>query len=323
MLSYTEFKNGLANGEEFPVYIFEGEDAYFRERGLKLIVSEFVTEPALNLTNLDSDCSLDELLASLNGYPFMSRKRLTVLREFYPKAEQLKKGLKGYLEAPSSECMLAILNEKPCEPLKKFDSVCVVDCKKADASLLIKWIKAECSKASVNIDGETAKILTEFCLLDMTRIDTETNKLISYVGSGNSITLKDVEDLVARDNDYKVYEMTDYIARKKFDLALAVIKDMSAKGETGQRILSAIYNYFRRLLHAGISGKTASELASSLGIKEYPAKKLLEQSKLFKKKALKNAVDRLIDADFAIKSGLADVDNQTWLTIFSIMTEAI
>ena len=322
MASFTEFKNGLAGGEEFPVYLFEGEDAYFRERGLSLLVKEFVSEPSLNLTNLDSDCGIEELIMSLSGYPFMSRKRLTVIREFYPKAEQLKKGLKDYLENPSNECVLAILNEKPCEALKKFDSVNVIDCKKADLSLLIKWIRAECSKSMVDIDGETASLLASFCLLDMTRIETETNKLISFAGQGGKLTTNDVEEMVARDTDYKVYEMTDYIAKKKFDLAIEVIKDMASKGETGQRILSSVYNYFRKLLHAGISGKNASELASALEIKEYPAKKLLEQSKLFKKKSLKNAVDRLIEADYMVKSGKIGVDEQMWLAIFAIMTDA-
>ncbi len=321
MISFTEFKNGLANGNEFPVYLFEGEDSYFRERGLNLLVKEFVSEPSLNLTNLESGCGIDELVMSLNGYPFMSKKRVSVIREFYPKAEQLKSGLKDYLENPSSECVLAIINEKPCEGLKKFTSVCVVDCKKADISLLIKWIRAECSKVGVNIEGETAKLIAEYCLCDMTRIETETHKLIAFVGEGGLISVDDVDQMVARDTDYKIYEMTDYIAKKKYDMALSVINDMISKGETGQRILSSVYNYFRKLLHAGISGKNVSELATALGVKEYPARKLVEQSKLFKKKALKTAVDRLIDADYMIKSGKIEVDEQTWLAIFAIMIE--
>ncbi len=321
MVSFTEFKNGLANGNEFPVYLFEGEDAYFRERGLTLLIKQFVSEPSLNLTNLESDCDSSELVVSLNGFPFMSRKRMTVIREFYPKAEFLKKGLKEYLENPSDGCILAVLNEKPCETLKKFDSVVAVDCKKADLSLIVKWIKAETATANVSIDGETARALADYCLSDMTRIETETKKLISYVGEGGTIFMPDLDAMVAKDSDYKIYEMTDYIAKKKFDLALLVIKDMSLKGESGQRVISSIYNYFRKLLHAGISGKSAEELATALGIKEYPAKKLKEQAKLFKNKSLKNAVDRLTDADFLIKSGKIDLNEQMWLAVFAIMTE--
>jgi hypothetical protein len=216
----------------------------------------------------------------------LSRKRLTVVREFYPKQEVFKNGLKGYLENPSEVGVLAILNEKPCEALKKFSSVCVVDCKKADPTLLVKWIKAECSRDGVNIDGEAAKTLAEYCLSDMTRIENETHKLMAYVGNGGLVTVKEVNDMVAKDTEHKIYEMTDFIAKKKFDQALDVIRDMMSKGETAQRILASVYNYFRRLLHAGISGKTPAELAEGLGIKEYPAKKLIEQSHTRKKIAI-------------------------------------
>ncbi len=321
MSSYAEFKKGLDGGEECPVYLFEGEDGYFRQRGLNLLIERFVSEPSLNLTNLEGDCDIGELLLSLNGYPFMSKKRLTVIREFYPKAEQLKGGLKEYLENPASESVLAVLNEKPCEALKKFQSVCLVDCKKADVSLLVKWIKAECLKSNVEIDGETAKLLAEYCQADMTRIETETQKLIAYAGGGGKLGVDDIDQMVARDSDYKIYEMTDYIAKRKFDKALAVINDMTAKGEPAQKILSSVYNYFRKLLHAGISGKNSAELANAFGIKEYPAKKLIEQAGAFKKKSLKKAVDGLSEADFRIKSGKTSATEQMWISIFSIMTD--
>ena len=40
-LKFTEFKNGLNNGDTFSTYLFEGEDAYFRNRGLNLIKDKF------------------------------------------------------------------------------------------------------------------------------------------------------------------------------------------------------------------------------------------------------------------------------------------
>ena len=270
---------------------------------------------------LGADCEFDQLLASLNGYPFMSPKRMTVVREFYPKQEIFKKGLKSFFENPSPDGIFVILNEKPFEAIKKFDAVCVVDCSKADDTLLLKWVRAECSRYNVSIDGECAKTLCEYCLSDMTRIEMETNKLISYAMDSGVIRLEDVNLMVARTTEYKIYEMTDYIAKRKFDQSLNVINDLLSKGETPHSILASVYNYFRKLLHAAISGKTASELSQSLKIKEYPAKKLLEQSRLFKKRALKNAVDRLVDADYKIKSGRVEATNEMWITIFTIMTE--
>ena len=320
-MKYVEFKNGLENGQTFSAYLFEGEDAFFRERGLNLLKSKFVSNPELNFTVLEPDCENDELISSLSAYPFMSEKRLVVIREYYPKQDALKKGLTKYMESPADFSVLAIINEKPCEPLKKISGINFVDCNRADASVLVRWIKAECSNNGVNIQAETAKQIADYCLSDMTRIENETKKLCSYIGSGGEITAQAVDLMVARDTEYKVYEMTDYIAKKKFDLALTVIKDMMGKGETPQRILTAVYNYYRRLLHSAISDMEVTELAQVFGIKEFAAKKTKEQASLFKKRALKSAVDALTDADFKIKSGLIDADEVTWITIFKIMTD--
>ena len=321
VLKYTEFKNQLEDGKVFSVYLFEGEDAFSRERGMSLIKNKCVSEPALNYVCLESDCTPSELVTSLEGYPFMSQKRMTLIREFYPKQDFFKGGLKDYLENPSLDSVFVILNEKPCDALKKYDSVLVVDCSKADTSLLVRWIKGECQRAGVQIDGQTATTIAEYCLSDMTRIQTETNKLISYVGESGVITLHDVEEMVVRDVEYKMYEMTDYIAKKQFDKAFSVVKEMLTRGETPHGIITYTYSYFRRLLHSAISDMPCADMAKAFGVKEFAIKKSKEQSAKFKKRALKRAVDALTEADFKIKSGLADADEQMFVTIFKIMTE--
>lgn len=320
-MKYTQFKNELAGGKDFCVCLFEGEDVYFRERGMNLLKNKFVQEPALNFVFLSSDCTPTELTSSLNGYPFMSQKRMTVLREFYPKQDFFKGGLKEYLENPSPEALLVILNEKPCEALKKYQSVSVIDCSKQDVALLIKWIRAECSNQNVTIDAESAKALAEYCLSDMTRIETETKKLISYAGFGGKIEKSDVDVMVARETEYKIYEMTDCIGKKKFENALSIIKDMMGKGETPQRIILSIYNYFRRLLHVAISDMSVDQLSKALGVKEMAVRKMKEQASFFKKKSLKSAVDQLTEADYLIKSGLIDELDAMYLSIFKIMTD--
>ncbi len=320
-MKYVEFKSELENGKEFAVYLFEGEDAFFRESGVSLLKEKFISEPELNLLNIDADCSVDQLISSLEGYPFMSKKRMAIIREFYPKQEFFDDGFSAYLENPFFENILVIINEKSYDLLKKHPNICFVECSKADTILLVKWIKAQCSISNINIDAETAKTLSEFCLSDMTRIKAETDKLISYIGKGGTITLQDVKKMVEQDMEYKIYELTDHVAKKNFLNALSIIKDMTKKGEPSQKILTFIYNYFRRLLHVSISDLNDKELAKAFNVKEYAVTKIKQQSKMFKKRALKSAVDALCDADYKIKSGIFDADDYAYLTIFKIMTE--
>ena len=319
-MKYAEFKNGLENGQEFAVYLLEGEDAFFRERALALIKNKFLQNPELNLVSFNGDVSVGELVASLEGYPFMSKKRVTVVKEFYPKQEYFKSGLKGYLENPLDTGVLVVVNEKPLESLKKYESVAFVDCCKADVNLIVKWIKAECSRMGVAISGETASVIAEYCSSDMTRVEGDTKKLIAFVGDGGEITLCDVDQMVARDTEYKIYEMTDYIGKRKFDKAIAILLDMIGKGEPPARIITSLYNYFRRLLHVAISSGTSAEVANFLGIKEFAVKKAKEQSNMFKKRSLKSAVDFLTDVDYKVKSGQINVDEGMWLSLFKIIS---
>ena len=96
---------------------------------------------------------------------------------------------------------------------------------------------------------------------------------------------------------------------------------MQSKGETPQRLLVSIYNYFRKLLLTATSEKSVSEISNLFGIKEYPAKKIKQQSGYFKKKALKKAVDLLTDADFNFKSGVKDIEEEFWICFFKIVSE--
>ncbi len=320
-MKYTDFKNGLDNGKVYSIYLFEGEDVFFSERGITLLKDRYLNEPSLNLAEFNGqDAELSAVTDSLMSYPFMAERRFTVVREFYPKKED-EPSLKPFLEHPSDNSIFIIANTKPCELLKKYDGVAVVDCVKADLSMIARWVKAEASRVGVNIDLESARLIGEYCQQDMMRVKNETQKLCAYALDKGEITLSDVTAMVTRDVEYKIYEMTDYIGRKNFDKALTVITDMLGKGEPPQKICTSVYNYFRRLLHVAISDKTDLELATELGVKEFAVKKMKTQAGFFKKRALKSAVDTLVDCDYRIKCGMTDADDEMWLTVFKIMTE--
>lgn len=319
---FSELKKSLNSGERFSAYLIEGEESYFRALSLDTLKSVLVKEPQLNVATFDG-ASLDtgEAIASLNAFPFLSEYRMTVIKEFYPTAAAVKGGLRDFLEHPIKSSVLVIVNEKPHEVLKKFGSVCTVECKTADVPVISCWIKATVTAAGVKVSDGICAEIAEYCLSDMTRVKNETEKLIAYAGENGEIDENAVDLLVNRSAEYKIYEMTDHIAKRRFDDAIGVINDMLRKGETHGRIISAVYNYFRRLLFVAISDKTPAETGALLGIKEFAVKKTKQQAAAFGVRSLKKAVDRLVDADYAVKSGKANADELMWINIFKIMTE--
>lgn len=325
-MKFVDFKKSVENGEVFPIYLVEGEDAYFRTLAQNTLKTHLITEPSVNYASFEGEAlkeasSFSDLLSSLTSYPFMSEKRMTVVSEYYPNKDSVKK-LSKILESGDAESsILVIVNSKADESLKKLPSVCVVDCKKAESTTLARWVKATCERTGVEINLETANLLSEYCLCDMARISTETEKLICYAMDKKRIDAVDIDELVYRDSEYKIYEMTDYIAKKQIDNAVKVVFELLEKGETEQRLLISIYNYFRRLLHVSISSMTDAELAEVFSIKEFAVKKAKMQAGAFKITALKKAVDLLEDADYKFKSGKNDLSNEFFISLFSILID--
>jgi hypothetical protein len=125
-----------------------------------------------------------------------------------------------------------------------------------------------------------------------------------------------------RDDSFVVY-CTDENLMLFIDILEKLRKDnvRLKNGIKKPPILTAVYNYYRRLLHASISDMKEGELAKAFGIQEFAAKKIKAQSAKFTKRSLKKAVDYLVDMDYKIKSGLANQDEGMWQTVFKIMLD--
>lgn len=321
-MKFVQLKKYLANGESDPAYLVCGEDAYFRNKSVEFLKERFVTEPAINAAVFEGESVLsdpEDFFAALYAYPFLSEKRMVTVREFYPKTDFCNGKFKEYLENPAPETVLVIENSRICEPLKKTGKLTLIDCEKGESDLLSRWIVNECAKSGVTIGRAEAEKIAEYSLRDMTKISGEVAKLTAFAGTGGTIGAEDIENLVVKDTEYQIYELTEWIGKKNTGKAWMILKEMEAKGEPPQRLLVSIYNYFRRLLHISLSTLSDGELAGIFGIKEYAVKKLRVLARSFRKKDLKRATDVLAESDYAAKSGKADFETALNNAIFEIL----
>lgn len=324
-MKFKDLKKSLSEGLK-PIYLIEGEDSFLRENALRLIKSKALSEPDLNLTNLygqDVKGDSELLLTATESYPFMSEKRYVVVRDYYPTATELKsKILQRIFNEPCDFTCTVIINAERSEPLKKLQTITVVDCEKADVSLIQSWVRNKALENNVVILESALNKLIEFCSLDMQRISGETEKLISFVGSNSEITEEAVELLVGKDTDFQIYELTEAVARRSYDKSFEILYDLINKNQDKQRLFISIYYHFRRLFHASVSKSTSLELSAYLGVKEYVAKKAKEQAVRFGARRLKQIVDKLGYYDGAFKSGEISVDTALWNSILnSMLTE--
>ena len=326
-MKYVDFKKFTDENGAMPIYLFEGEEGYFRDKGEALLKERFLQEPTLDYVSFDGNALKGEKMKSLadalNCFPFISAKRVVRVTEFYPTEKDFEFYLKDLFDNPPKDGLLMIVNStKPKATanqavLSKKSNVTYVDCARSDEETIKKWIYVTCKRAGVYADGITCGKIASYCVFDMSRISKETEKILTYceVKGENKLTDEIVDLLVYPDSDYKIYELANAIARKNYSAFIKVSKDLSEQGYNENALLSALASYFKGLYETSLCRGSDKDVAAALGIKEYAAKKNREQAVKFGKEKLFSLYETVYGAVNGMRGGSLSPDGaMKWVT---------
>ncbi len=317
-MKYTELKKSIAVGAE-KIYLLEGDDAYFRTNGEQLIKNAFLQFPELNFTVFEGEnlkgAALTGLVSAVRNYPFMAEKRLIKVTEFYPSESEFETYLKPLFADFPPSTILIIVNSaaKKGVDFKRKHAVTYVDCNRLDTETVARWAYLTLKKAGIAAPVAACENIAEYCLCDMSRVSVEVNKLIDYKGGG-ALTLKEVEDLVYKDAEYRLYELTGAAARKDYTKFCVIADELIKKSGDEIFVLGGLFNYFRNLLTICMSCESDSVLAGMLKMKEYGVKKSREQANALGDERLSELVSYIYSAVSGIKSGKITPE-RGWLTV--------
>lgn len=312
-MKYVELKKFTDENGARPIYLFEGEEGYFRERGEELLKSRFLQDKTLDYVSYDGASLKGEKIKTLsdawNCFPFMSQKRVVRVTEFYPTEREFEHYLKDLFANPPTESILIITNvgkgKLGSAPLAKKENVTFVDCGKADEETIKKWIYVTCKRAGVYADGVTCGKIATACVYDMSRISAETEKLLTYCAATGAERLTDeiVDELIYPDAEYKIYELANALARKNYSAFITILNDLSTRGFNETSLLSSLASYFKGLYDVRLCRGNDKEAAVALGLKEYAVKKNREQAAKFSLNELRQLYTDVYEAISGIKCG--------------------
>ncbi|MDW7650128.1 MAG: DNA polymerase III subunit delta, partial [Bacillota bacterium] len=144
---------------------------------------------------------------------------------------------------------------------------------------------------------------------DLRRLDTELEKIITYLGDRDELDEKSVQLATSRSIHGDIFALIEAVVYGRASKALTLLKDLLAAGEPPLRILAMLVRQFRLLGEACEQmrrGCSRDELASRLGIHPYAARKLADQVNKTDEDKLYRAVELLLQADLDIKRGRID-----------------
>ncbi len=322
-MKFTDLKDDVAQGAR-QVYLLEGDDAYFRGKAEEQIKSAFLEMPELNYASFDGaqykGAALSDITSALSAFPFMAEKRVVKLSEFYPTESDYTKYLQPFFEDFPSSSILIIVNSqsKKGVDLKRKKCVTYVDCNRADEEIVARWAYLTMKRAGVSSTVEACEAIASYCLRDMARVSMEVEKLIEW-GKGGNVTKADVDNLVYKDAEYRVYEMTKAVARRDYTSFTLICNDLLSKGYDENALLASLINYFKNLLAILTLNKSADELASQLKMSEWAVKKNGEEARLFGKERLSKLINSLFSLVSSFKGGLITKDGALESAVSNIL----
>lgn len=297
-MKYVDFKKFTEENGAQPIYLLDGEEGYFRERGEQMIKSRFVQDTTLDFVSFDGGSlkggKISELVSAVEAFPFLSQKRMVRVTDFYPTEDEYQTYLKALFENPPSDSILMIVNapkksdgkkdEKGKKAtLQKKPNVTYVDCGRADEETIKKWIYVTCKRAGVFSDGVTCGKIASYCVGDMSRIAMETEKLLTYCKAKGLERLTDevVDEVVYPDSEYKIYELSNAVSKRNYGEYTKILKELSNKGYDEASLLATLASHFKGIYEVSRMRGSDSEIASALGMNPYAVKKNREQAGKF------------------------------------------
>lgn len=321
-MKYTELKKDIAEGDR-RIYLFEGEDAYFRTHGEEQVRRAFLSMPELNFSSFEGSLlkgrALSDLTSAMSAYPFMAEKRMIRVGEFYPSEADYEKYLKTAFENCPPTTILVIVNQGAGKGARLRSKKCItyVDCSRADEETVARWAYATLRRAGISADAQACANIAAYCLCNMARVEGEVQKIIEY--GKPAITVADVDALVYKDSDYRIYELTDAIACKNYSRFCTICGELSARSSDRTSIVSALHRYFKNLLVILSSGEDAKTLSSRLGMPEFAVRKSAGRARAFGREKLLAYTSALYDFSARMRSGRLSPDGAFYCALAEVL----
>ncbi|MBI4319650.1 MAG: DNA polymerase III subunit delta [Chloroflexi bacterium] len=328
--------------------IFLLQDDFFGQEQLALLKAQFGDRGLQDLNTTVHDgpkSSLEELQRACEAVPFLAERRLVIVRRMLGKAEPRSASATSARKGQKSD-----LEQKLCyfiEGVPAFtDLVFVEDRAISEQSSVVKairrlggkivqgrilkdvelqnWIEQRVRTKHGRINRAAAYELASCAGDDLRALDNEIDKLLAYAESGE-ISEHDVRTLASNAREANVFNLVDAVGRRDVRSALQLLQELLDDGASAQYLMVMITRQFRILLQAkelAERGISSQDVAATLRVHPFVARKALEQSRNFGPISLAKAYARLAEADRAVKTGRLDDETAVHLLIVELGTAA-
>ncbi len=224
------------------------------------------------------------------------------------------KVLDSYLDRPAPRAFLMLkcpLSDRKKQlhfSAKMRKAALLVRCPRVYDNQLVRWATAQMRDLGYRLAREAGRVLVDYVGSNLYRLNGELGKLALNAGERkNSIEVADVLALVGADPSASILALAEAVANKDVEPALLVLRQITQHGRLDASGILALLGrlYLRRLWEVAElrrTGLSREEIASRLGLKDYPLSRIENQLSKFSPDELRQKLKALVDTDFAVKT---------------------
>lgn len=323
-----QINEDIRQGNFKQAYLLYGEERYlrrqYREKLQKALCAEGDT---MNVHFYEGkNTPVEEIIDLAETLPFFSDRRVIFLNDsglFKSGGEKMAE----YLSNPAETCFFVFTESEVDKRSKLFKTVqskgYAAEFAVQDENTLKRWIAAVLAKEGKRIAESTVMLFLSKTGTDMENIQMELEKLVCYCMERDVVTAEDVEAVCSSRVSNHIFDMINAIAAGQQKKALDLYYDLLALKEPPMRILFLIARQCNMLLQVKelkLRGFDNRSIGSKIGVAPFIAGKYLNQASHFKTALLRNAVEKCVEAEEAVKTGKMNDVMSVEILILSVLS---
>lgn len=302
------------------VYLLLGDDEERKARGVEKLRGGREAE-----VYDAAEAGPEAVVSACNSYSLFGEGPFVLLRNLDAWNAAQKSKVVEYLESPAPEADLVLLGkklgarEKLLAAVKKSGEV--HEFQQPTGKALVRWVVGHAKKLGLDLPEEVAEDLTNRCSGDKARLVRETEKLALYV-SEQPATVGDVDALCPPDVQSNIFAFVDALAAGDRGRAIQLLEELVETGEPPLRLTYMIRRQFGLVARGRAlseKGTPQREIASTLRVPPFVARKIEEQGRALSDEELEKALELVLELERGLKGG-KDLDDelQVELAVFRL-----
>lgn len=297
-------------------FLLESSDGIVLDKKIDKIISSTNFSNASKSSYDIEEKDLSDALEDLDTYSFLNDKKIIIIKNpFYNYNEKKFNHLLKYIDNPNPDNLLILV----CE---KLDSRLTAT-KKLKSSKNIEILKLEVNPyqyvknilKDFKISEDTINLLVEKCKGDITRLDSECNKLMLYKDNSKEITNTDVSNMVIEklgESNEILFSFVNSLLSKDTTNSFKYYKDLTKYNIDSNSIIGLVTSQTRLIYQVKTladKGLSNELIKDTLGVKSvFQIKKIKNYIYQYSYKELANLISSLALVDLNIKSGKLDAN---------------